>query len=90
MSIFTTNPYGSYHDPNSKEFIQLNKGALIDFKPAKQFELLPSSADAFAAQLETISKQFSYYGLLKRVPCTKTIDPIDLSVTYGDFKNILE
>ena len=36
---FTTNTYVTYHDRNSKEFIQLNKGAMNDFKAAEQFDL---------------------------------------------------
>ena len=69
----------------------MNKGALIDFKPAKQFDLNPGNADAFATQLETISKQFSYHGILKRVPTTRTVDAADATIiTFGDNKNVLE
>ena len=86
---FTTNPYASYHAPNSKEFIALNRSALIDYKPEQQFELLPGNADAFANQLEAISKQFSYNGLVKRVPLSKIVEA-DGTITFGDNKSILE
>ena len=32
----TTNIYVTYHDGNSMEFIQLNKGAIIDFKDSEK------------------------------------------------------
>ena len=92
MALFSTNPYSSYHASNSKEFIELNKAALIHFKPDKQFDLLPSSADAFAAALEASSKRFSYHGALKRIPTTCTVAAADKggAITFGNQKDLLE
>ena len=90
MAFFLTNPYSSYHASNSKEFIELNRAALIHFKPNKQFDLLPSSADAFATALEASSKRFSYHGSLKRIPTTWTIHPADGTITFGNHRDLLE
>ena len=46
--VYTTNPYVNFHDGDSKEFIQLNKGAMIDFKATEQFDLKPANAETFA------------------------------------------
>ena len=54
--VFTTNPYVNYHDGNSKEFIQLNKGAMINFKLTESFDLKPSNADAFDECIDKVSK----------------------------------
>ena len=89
MAFFSTNPYSSYHASISKEFIELNKAALIHFKPEKQFDLLPSRADAFAAALEASSKRFSYHGALKRIPTTRTVDPADGAITFGNQRDLL-
>ena len=53
--VFTTNPYVTFHDGDSKEFIQLNKGAMIDFKASEEFDFKPSNADAFAKCIEKTS-----------------------------------
>ena len=57
--VLTTNPYVNYHDGNSKEFIQLNKGAMIDFKSTEQFDLKPSNADASAECIDKVSKSYA-------------------------------
>ena len=87
---FSTNPYSGYHTANSKEFIGLNKAALINLKPDKQFKLLPSNADAFAAEFEALSKKFSYNGVLKRVSTTWTVNSDDGTITFSNFRDILE
>ena len=66
--VFTTNPYVNYHDVNSKEFIELNKGAMIDFRSTEQFYLKLSNADAFAECMDKISKNYAYYGMIRRFP----------------------
>ena len=68
--VFTTNPYVNYHDGNSKEFIQLNKGAMIDFRSTEKFDLKPPNADAFAKCMDNISKSYAYYGMICRFPMT--------------------
>ena len=70
--IFTTNPYINYHDGNSNEFIQLNKGEMIDFRSTEQFDLNPSKADAFAECIDKILKSYAYYGMICRFPTTFT------------------
>ena len=87
--VFTTNPYVTFHDGDSKEFIQLNKGAMIDFKASEEFDLKPSNADAFAECMDKTSKQFAYYGEIKRFPTTFAANAAGNQV-LGDFKNLLE
>ena len=57
--VFTTNQYVNCHDVNSKEFIQLNKLAMIDFRSNEQFDLKPSNADAFAECIDKISNSYT-------------------------------
>ena len=83
---FTTNPYVKYHDGNSKEFIQLNKGAMIDFKASELFNITPRNVDAFA---ECMDKLYAYYGYLCQFPTTVTVSP-DGTVTLGDKANLIE
>ena len=87
--VFTTNPYVNYHDGNSKEFIQLNKGAMIDFKSTEQFDLKPSNADAFSECIDKVSKSYAYYGMICRSPTTFLPDAGG-TYTLGDHANLLE
>ena len=52
---FTTNPYVTYCGGNLKEFIQLNKGAIIELKNSEQFDLTPSNADEFVEFMDRTS-----------------------------------
>ena len=86
---FTTNTYVTYHDRNSKECIQLNKVAMIDFKASEQFNLTPSNVDAFAECMDRNSKLYFYYGYLRQFP-TMMADAPDGTVTLGDHANLIE
>ena len=86
---FTTNPYITYHDGKSKEFIHLNKGAMIDFKASEQFDLTPSNADAFAECMDRTSKIYSYYGYLRQFPTRMTVSPYG-TVMLGNHANLIE
>ena len=68
--VFTKNIYVNYHDRNSKESIQINKGGMIDFRSTEQFDLKPSNSDAFAKCMDKISKSYAYYGMIRRFPTT--------------------
>ena len=87
--VFTTNPYVNYHDGNSKEFIQLNKGAMIDIRFTEKFDLKPSNANAFAECTDKIFKSYAYYGMIRRFP---TMVLLDTTGTYiiGNHANLLE
>ena len=86
---FTTNPYVTYHDGNSKEFIQLNKGAIIDFKYYEKSDLTPSNADSFLECMDRTSKIYAYYGYLRQFPTTMTVAS-DGTVTLGNHANLIE
>ena len=87
--VFTTNSYVNYHDGNSKEFIQLNKGAMIDFRSTEKFDLKPSNADAFSECIDKISKSYAYYGMIRRFPITFLLDAGG-TYTLGDYANLIE
>ena len=86
---FTTNPYVTYHDGNSKEFIQLDKGVMIDFKASEQFDITLSSADTFAECMYRTSKLYAYYGYLHQFPTTITISLYG-TVTLGNHANLID
>ena len=86
---FTTNPYIPYHDGNSKEFIQLNKVAMINFKASEKINLTTSNADAFEECMGRISKLYAYYGYLPQFPTTMAVAP-DGTVTLGNHANLIE
>lgn len=88
--MFSTNPYGKFHDPGSKEFIQLNSAATTGFNPTRRFNLAPDNSEAFTADLEKYSKQFCYNLTLSRVATTATVDEDDGTVTLGGHKNMLK
>ena len=87
--VFTINPYVKYHDKNSKEFIQLNKGAMIYFRFTEQFDFKRSNSDAFAECMDNISKSYAYYGMIRRSPTTFLPDAIGTYI-LGDHANLLE
>ena len=87
--VFTTNPYVNYHDGNSKEFIQLNKGAMIYFISTEKFDLKPSNDDAFAECIVNISKTYAYYSMIFRFPTT-FLPYAEGTYTLGDHANLLE
>ena len=87
--VFTTNPYVNYHDGNSKEFIQINKGAMIDFRSTEKFNIKPSNTDAFAEFIDKISKSYAYYGMICRFPTTFLPD-VGGTYTLGNHANLLE
>ena len=89
MMDFNTNTYVPYHDGNSKGFIQLNKGAMIDFKASEQFDLTPRNADSFVECMDRTSKFYNYYVYLLQFPTTMTAAP-DGTVTLGNYANLIE
>ena len=89
MMGFSTNPYVTYHDRNSKEFIKLNKGVMIDFEASEQFEVRPSNEDAFAECMDRTSKLYAYYGYLRQFPTTMTV-ALYGTVTLGNHANLIE
>ena len=86
---FTRNPYVTYHDRNPKEFIQLNKGALIDFRYSEQSDLTPRNADTFAECMDRNSKLYASYGYLCQFPTMMTV-ATDGTVTLGDHAKLIE
>ena len=86
---FTTNPYVTNHDVNLKEFIKLNKGAMIDFKSSEQFNLTPSNVDAFSECMDRNSKLYTYYGYLRQFTTTINVAP-DGTVTLGDHAKLFD
>ena len=93
MSNFSTNAYGRYYAPESKEYIQLDQAATVNFQPTKRYDLTPANAAPFCKDLERYSKQFGTYIRLKRVPTTRTVDDADINniiITLGDHVNILQ
>ena len=86
---FTTNPYVTYHEGNSKEFIQLNKVTMTEFKAYEKFDLTPSNTYAFSECMDRTSKIYAYYGYLCQFPITMNIVP-DGTVTLGDHANLIE
>ena len=87
---FGTNPFGVFHSPGSKEHIDLNKQATINFKPKQQFDLIPANSQSFSTDLTANAEFYSYYGYLKSTPTTRTVDPADNTIiTFGDRKSIL-
>ena len=87
--LFTMKPYVTYHYGNSNKFIQLSKGAMIDFKYYEQFDLMPRNADVFAECMDRTSKLYAYYGYLRQFPATMA-DATDGTVTLGDHANLIE
>ena len=88
---FSCNPFNKYHKPDSKEFIELNKQATINFRPTKLYDLKPPSADEFCRFILKNAKTFGYSGTLARVPTTRTVDAVDPTIiTYGGHQNIIE
>ena len=83
------NTYVKYHDGNSKEFIQLNKGTMIDLKVSDQFDLMPSNVDEFAECMDRTSKIYAYYGCLRQFPTTMNVSP-DSMVTLGNHANLID
>ena len=71
------------------EFIQLNKGAMIDFKSSEQFDLTPRNADAFSECMDRTSKLYTYYCYLHQFTITSTASP-DGTVTFGNHANFIE
>ena len=87
--VFTTNPYVNYHDENLKELIQLNKGAMINFRSTEQFDLKPFNAEDFAKCMDKISKIYAYYGMICRFPTTFLPDATGTYI-LGNHANLLE
>ena len=86
---FTTNPYVTYYDGNSKELIHLNKVAMIDFKASEKFDLTPNNADAFTESMDRTSKLYAYYDYLRQFPTTMNV-ALDGTVTLDDHANLIE
>ena len=93
MSNFSTNAYGRYYAPETKEFIQLDQAATVKFEPTKRYDLVPANAESFCKDLEKYSKQYGTFIRLKRVPTTRTVDdddPNNIIITLGGHVNILQ
>ena len=93
---FSTNPNHQYHAPGSKEDIELNKSAITNFKPEKQFALKSENSFEYAAALKDCSIDFGYYGILSRLATSGIIAPVDegededpTDVSLGNYKNLL-
>jgi hypothetical protein len=86
---FSTNPYGRYQPPNSREFIALNDAATINFKPTTRYNLDPNNATDFMADLEKNSKRFCYNGYLTRVATERT-EAGDGTVTFSEHKDMIK
>ncbi len=87
---FSTNSYNNYYAADLKEFIALDKLAKQDFHPDTHFDLLPGSADAFAAEIEKYIKQFGYSFLLN-VPTTRQVNATDANLfAYSNSNLMLE
>ena len=94
---FSTNPHLQYHAPGSKEDIELNKSAITNFKPAKQFALRSENAFDYCTAIKNASIKVGYYGILTRITTDGTIaapvngeeeeEPTD--VTFSNFTNML-
>jgi len=88
---FSTNPFNKYHAPDSKEFIELNKQATINFKATKLHDIKPANANEFCRQILANAKTFGYSGTISRVPTTRTVDDADPTIiTFGGYQNIIE
>ena len=86
---FSTNPYGRYQPPNSREFVAVNDAATINFKPTTRYNLNPNNASNFMADLKNNSKRFCYNGHLTRVATERTV-AADGTVTYSDHKDMIK
>ena len=94
--MFSTNPNLQFHAPGSKEDIELNKGAITNFKPANQYALKTENAFNYASDLKQLAIEFGYHGTITKVATVGTVNEPDegeeidpASLTLGDFKNLL-
>ena len=73
----STNPNHQYHAPGSKEDIELNKSAVTNFKPEKQFALKSENIFEYTAALKDCSIEFGQYGILSWLETSTIITPVD-------------
>ena len=85
---FTINPYVTYHNRNSKEFIQLKRGAMIDFQ---RFWTIWSYKQHWRIWecMDRNSKLYAYYGYIFKCT-TKVTVATDGTVRLGNHANLIE
>ena len=81
--MYGTNPFSQFFNPGTKEHIDLNKQATINYTPLKTFDLIPENADGFCSSITDASEYYAYYGMIRSVPTTRTVDPDDATLTFG-------
>ena len=88
MAMYSTNPYGRYVEPSSREFITLSNNTITNFKSEKVFALDLESSEAFTEHMVSLSKKFGYHGLINRVATECDMDGTKPNIiTYRDHKN---
>ena len=61
---------------------------MINFRCTEQLDLKSSNADALAECMDTISKSYAYYGLIRKSPTTFLPDAAGTYI-LGDQNNLL-
>ena len=87
--MYGTNPFSQFFNPGTKEHIDLNKQATINYTPLKTFDLIPENADGFCSSITDATEDYAYYGMIWSVPTTRTVDPDDATITFGGQTNII-
>ena len=88
--LLTTQPYGQYHASNSKEYMSLRNAAINNFTPEQTFQLDPSNANDYLAQIAELGQNYCYLGMTSRVATECDIDATDPNtVTYREKKDII-
>ena len=80
MAMYSTNPYGRFVKPTSRESITLSNNAITDFKSDKVFSLDPDSSKAFTEHMVSLLKKFEYHGMINRVATECDIDATDPNI----------
>ena len=73
----------------SMKYVNLEKGAMIDFRSTEKFDLKPSNTDAFAECMDNISQSYAYYGMICRLPTTFLPDAVGTYI-LGDHTNFIK
>ena len=85
-----------HHASGSKEDIELNKSAIMNFKPGKQFALKSENSFEHTVVLKDCSIDFGYYSILSWLATLGIIAPVDegedeepTDVSLGNYQNLL-